>query len=60
MSAPAGDVLDVEALCGIEAGLTDWEVSFAEDLHRQVLDEGRALTKRQREKLDQILERFDL
>lgn len=45
----------IEAALAIEEGLTDWEVSFVENLGRQVLDQLTPLSRRQREKLDEIL-----
>lgn len=47
-----------EALCAIDGGLTAWEIDFAESVSRQV-EAGRALTEKQRETADRILERFD-
>lgn len=59
-AAPAVDVSDVELLCSIAGGLTQWEVQFAEDMKRKVVQGGHPLTPRQREALDRILERFGL
>lgn len=43
----------VDALCEIESGLTEWEVEFVESLANQ-LDQGRALSDRQRAKAEQV------
>lgn len=38
----------VNELCDIEEGLTDWEVDFVEGIARQVHDDKRALSPKQR------------
>lgn len=45
----------VDELLGIESGLSEWEVEFAESLD-DWLGKGRSLTDRQRGKAQEILE----
>lgn len=54
------DKRDVVRLLAVEEGLTEWEVSFAESLGRQVCGDRRPLSTKQRAKLDAILERMGL
>lgn len=51
------DFLVVGELCNIDHGLTDWEVNFVESVVRQVQDERRPLSPRQREVAEAILDR---
>jgi len=44
----------VEALCGIDHGLTDWEVEFVESVAKRVLDDGRGLSEKQRKRAEAI------
>lgn len=46
----------VQQLLDIEAGLSDWEVSFAESVVQQ-LEEGSVLTDKQKAKLEDVLDR---
>lgn len=39
----------VDALCDINSGLNDWEVEFVEGIARQVHDEKKGLSPKQRE-----------
>ena len=59
MDRAQADARDVKALLAVEEGLSEWEVSFAESLGRQVCGDRRPLTARQREVLDRILTRLD-
>lgn len=52
----ADDRLLVRALCEIEDGLNEWEQEFVESVSKQVLDQHRPLTDRQRSKAETILE----
>lgn len=52
----ADDARDVRKALAIEDGLSDWEVNFLESIGARVLDDHRALTEKQREVLDGILE----
>ena len=45
----------IESLCGIETGLTDWEVGFVESVSKQKFP----LTPKQRSKAEKILEDLD-
>lgn len=38
----------IEELCNVESGLTPFEEEFCDSISRQVLDEGRTLTSKQR------------
>lgn len=58
--ATSEDRTDVLLLCGIERGLTPWEIQFAEDPMKKAVERGHPLTPRQRECMDKILERFEL
>ncbi len=51
------DRADVKTACSIGEGLSDWEVEFVESLAKQVLDDGRSLSIKQRVKLSAILSR---
>lgn len=46
----------VRRMLAIEDGMTEWEVDFAEDLSRKVIDGGRTLTEREMAKVEQVLE----
>ena len=46
---------EVERLCDIDSGLTQWEVGFVEDIARRVLDQHLPLTDAQRAKAEHIL-----
>lgn len=52
---PKEDRWRVEQLCQIDAGLNDWELRFVDDVASQVLDDERPLSRKQREKADEIL-----
>jgi hypothetical protein len=54
--AKDGDL--VERLCAIESGLTPWEVEFAESVAHQA-ERGFVLSDKQREKIEDILERLE-
>jgi len=45
-----------QKLCGVEEGLTQWEMGFADSVDRWV-ESGRRLTPAQRTKIDEILRR---
>lgn len=52
------DHLELAAeLLEVEEGLSDWEVEFVESVHSQ-LEQGRELTERQIEKLEQIWQKI--
>lgn len=48
----------VQQLLEVEAGLSDWEVSFAESIVRQ-LEDGLVLTDKQKAKLEDVLDRLN-
>ncbi len=48
----------VESLCEIDGGLTGWEVDFVESVSAQV-EAGRAMSEKQREIAEKILEKFN-
>ena len=52
------DRKDIDAALEIEGGLSGWEIDFLESIDKQEAA-GRVLTEKQREKLDDILRRFD-
>lgn len=52
------DEENVRKALDIERGLTEWEVEFVESVGHQVIDDERALTEKQRAKLDEILKRM--
>lgn len=52
-----GDKQLVEALANVEEGLISWELDFCESVSEQV-ENGRALTTAQRDKIESILERL--
>lgn len=58
--ALAADLRDVDRALSIADGLTKWECEFVESLGRQVKDDNRPLTAKQRARLDPILTRFGL
>lgn len=47
-----------DALCAIDGGLTAWEIDFVESITAQV-EAGRALTEKQRDLADRLLEKFN-
>lgn len=50
----------VEQLLDVESGLTEWEVDFIDNLGRQVIDQQRELSEKQRAKAEQIRDRLGL
>lgn len=46
----------VDALCEIEEGLTEWEVNFVDSITKQVIDQARTLSSKQRAKAEAILD----
>ena len=60
-AAGSSDDLDlINDLLEIDSGLTEWELTFAESVAKQMLDLGRAMTAKQRAKALSILERFEV
>ena len=57
MAEPQSDADLVKALLDVEEGLTGWELDFADSIAKQV-EAGRELSDKQREKIEQILERL--
>ena len=55
MSAREEDLELVRRLLEVEDGLTEWEEEFAESVGRQVEDEGRHLSQKQRDVIERIL-----
>lgn len=50
----------VEALLDVDSGLTEWELDFVDNLGRQVIDQQRELSEKQRAKAEEIRDRLGL
>ena len=59
-SAWSEDKKDVEGAYGYRGQLDDWSHEFMESIHDQVIHQGRRLTEKQRDKLNEILDKLGL